>query len=99
MALQIENVFDILCIKHPTPDFFTLMDQSSGHGRRMEGGLNAGEMSVRFCASQLKMRKIIVNKLGTYPSQMKVGNIHLLTSTHGGVASDASTFPMSKGRA
>jgi len=41
MALQIEDMFDILSIKYPESNFVVLMDQSSGHGKRMEGGLNA----------------------------------------------------------
>ena len=40
MALQIEDAFDVLSIKYPDYDFMILMDQSSGHGKRMEGGLN-----------------------------------------------------------
>ena len=54
MALQIEDIFDVLTIKFPGYDFLILMDQSSGHGKKMEGGLNAIEMSVRFGGSKKK---------------------------------------------
>ena len=67
MALQIEDAFDVLSIKCLDYDFLILMDQSSGHGKRMEGGLNAGEMSVRFGGSEPKMRNMTIHKLGTYP--------------------------------
>ena len=44
--------------------FLILMGQSSGHSDRMEGGLNAEEISVRFVGSQPKIRNTTVNKLG-----------------------------------
>ncbi len=47
MVLQIEDAFYILSIKYPEYNFLMLMDQSSGHGKKMEGGLNAEEVSVR----------------------------------------------------
>ena len=37
MALQIEDTFDVLSIKYPMHDFVILMDQSSGHVRKMGG--------------------------------------------------------------
>ena len=54
MALQIEDAFDVLCVKYPEYDFTILMDQSSGHGKKMEEGLNAEEMFVRYGGSQQK---------------------------------------------
>ena len=48
MALQIEEVFDVLSVEFLDFDYVILMDQSSGHGKKMEGGLNATEMSMRY---------------------------------------------------
>lgn len=39
------------------------MDQSSGHGTAMEGGLNAEEMRVKFGSKQPKMDNTIIKKL------------------------------------
>ena len=91
MALQIEDVFDVLSVKYPEYNFLILMDQSSGHGKRMEGGLNAAEMSVKYGGNQLKMRNMTINELGTYPAQLKVGDIQSLTFTDG----DARPFYLS----
>ena len=66
MAVQIEDAFDVLCVKYPEFDYFMFMDQSSGHGKKMEGGLNADKMSVRYGGSHPKMRNTTMNKLGTY---------------------------------
>ena len=83
MALQIEDAFDVLSVKYPDFDFTILMDQSSGHGKKMEGGLNAEEMGVRYGGSQPKMRHTTINELGTYPSIYKVGDTQSLTFTYG----------------
>ena len=83
MALQIEDAFDVLSVKYPGFNFVILMDQSSGHGKKMEGGLNAMEMSVRFGGSQPKMRNTTINELGTYQSQLQVGDIQSLTFKYG----------------
>ena len=91
MALLIEDAFDVLSVKYPEYDFLILMDQSSGHGKRMEGGLNAAEMSVKFGGSQQKMRNTTINELGTYPAQLKVGDTQSLTFTYG----DAGPFYLS----
>ena len=39
MALQNEDVFDILSVVYPDSDFEILMDQSSGHTTKRENGL------------------------------------------------------------
>ncbi len=88
MALQIEDVFNVLSIKYPDFDFLLFRDQSSDHGKEMEGGLNAEEMSVRYGGSQPKMRNTTIIKIGTYPSKLKVGNTQSLTFTYG----DAGPF-------
>ena len=91
MALQIEDMFDVLSVKNPEYNFVVLMDQSSGHGKKMEGSLNAGDMSVRFGGNQQKMHNTTINELGTYPAQLKVGDIQSLTFTD----EDAGPFYLS----
>ena len=44
MALQIEDKYDVLQVLHPHCDFVTLMDNSTGHGKKREDGLDAGAM-------------------------------------------------------
>ena len=56
------------------------MDQLLGHGKTMEGDLNAEEISVRYSRSQQKMRNTTI--IGTYPAQLQVNNIQLLFMTH-----------------
>ena len=73
------------------------MDQSSDHGKRMEGGLNEEEMSVRFCGSQPKMHNMTINKLGT----ITLPNLKWATPSHSlspMVILDPSTFQLRKGR-
>ena len=41
--------------------------------------IECGRMRVRFGGSQLKKRNTTINKLGTYPSQLKVGCTQSLT--------------------
>ena len=50
---------------------------------KKEGGLNAIEMSVRYGGSQKRMRNTTINELGTYPAQLRVGNIQILSFVMG----------------
>ena len=59
------------------------MDQSSGHGKKMEGGLNAMEMGVRFGGCQQKMRNTTINELGNYPAKLNVGGTQSLSFISG----------------
>ena len=64
MALQVEDIYDVLDVKcnnnnvgdnsniNNDVEFVLMMDQSSGHGRMREGALNANNMGVRFGARQ-----------------------------------------------
>ena len=61
------------------------MDQSSGYRKKMEGGLNAGEISVTYGGLKPKMRNTTINELGTYTAQLQVGNILSLTFNCGNV--------------
>ncbi len=51
---MIEDIFDVLSIKFPYNDFLILMDQRSGHKKKMEWGLNVMEMRVRFGGNKKK---------------------------------------------
>lgn len=42
------------------------MDQRSGHGRMMDGTLNANMMSVRFGGKQSTLRNTTIQDVGTY---------------------------------
>ena len=70
MALQIEYVFNVLSVKFQEYDFVVLMDQNSGHGKKMEEGLNAIEMSMRFGGSQ-KNVKHNNQRIGHLPCPIK----------------------------
>ena len=48
MALQMEDAYDVLRVIHPHCNFVTQMDQSAGHGKRREDGLEASEMSLKW---------------------------------------------------
>ena len=45
MALQVEDIYNVLGVKYP--DFDLLLDQSSGHGKMREGLSNVNIMGVR----------------------------------------------------
>ena len=74
MALQVEDIFDVLAIKYPEFDILFLFDQSSGHGKMREGALNANTMSVRWGGRQGRLRKTKINEIGTYAATLRVGD-------------------------
>ena len=74
MALQVEDVFDVLSVKFPEYDFLFLMDQSSGHGRMREDALNVNQMSVKWGGKQSKLRKTTLLDIGPYPCLLKIGD-------------------------
>ena len=65
MALFIEDAYDILRLIHPHCDFVVQMDQSAGHDKRREDGLEAKEMSLKWGAGK-NMRQTIVTDNGPY---------------------------------
>ena len=48
MALQVEDVYNVLSVKYPEYDFQFILDQSSGHGKTREGSLNVNLMSMKL---------------------------------------------------
>ena len=79
IALQVEDVFDVLAIKYPQYDIVLLMDQSSGHGKMRDGALNANLMSVRYGGKQGKLRNTKIREVGTYGRTLDVGDEQLMT--------------------
>ncbi len=73
MALQVEDIFDVLAIKYPQFDILFLFDQSSDHGRMRKGSLNANTMSVRWGGRQGRLCNTKINEIGTYPATINVG--------------------------
>ena len=45
MALFIEDAYDVLSVTYNYCDFAVGLDQSAGHGKKREGGLDANDMS------------------------------------------------------
>ncbi len=80
MALQFEDVFDGLSVKLLDFDYVILMDQSSGHGKKMDRGLNAIEMSMRYGGN---IRNTTINELGNYPAKLNVGGTQSLSFISG----------------
>ena len=78
IALQVEDVFDVLAIKYPQYDIVLLMDQSSGHGKMRDGALNANVMSVRYGGKQGKLRKTKIREIGTYRRILDIGDEQLM---------------------
>jgi len=74
MSLQIEDIFDVVSIVYPNCDFLVLMDQSSGHGKKMHNGLNATPMSAKYGGAQPKMRNTVINEVGPYQPHLNVGD-------------------------
>ena len=64
MALQVEDVYDVLAIKYPAYDFLMMLDQSSDHGRMRQESLNEENMSVKWGGQQDKLRNTIIQELG-----------------------------------
>ena len=75
MALQVEDVYDVLAIKYPNYDFLFIFDQSSGHGKMRVGSLNVYNMGVRWGGRQEKLRTTTIQETGPYLGTLKVGDI------------------------
>ena len=73
MALQVEDIYDVLAVKFPHYDFLLMLDQSSGHGQMREGALNVNSMSVRWGGKQDKIRSTKIKEVGPYHSKLRIG--------------------------
>ena len=75
MALQNEDVYDILSCLYPQYDLAILSDQSSGHEKRREDALHAPSMSVNWGGQQCAMHKTVIRDIGPYEATLKVGQV------------------------
>ena len=67
MALQNEDAFDILSVVYPYSDFVILMDQSSGHTKKRENGLDVSKMSKNWGGNKDHvMRSTTVREVGEF---------------------------------
>jgi hypothetical protein len=64
MVLQLEDCVDCLKVLYPEIDFLFMLDQSCGHDRQREDGLNVENMNKRYGGNKPKLR-------GTYIAQEK----------------------------
>ena len=74
MALQVEDVFDVLAVKFPNFDFLLMLDQSSGHGKMRDGAFNANLMGVRWGGKQSNLRRTKIREVGPYRRLLEVGD-------------------------
>ena len=74
MALHVEDVYGVLGVKYPAYDFLLMLDQSSGHGRMIQGSLNEKNISVKRGGQQDKLRDTIIKELGPYQSVLNIGD-------------------------
>ncbi len=74
MAIQVEDVYDVLCVKYPQFDFLFILDQSSGHGEMRESSLNVNLMSMKFRGKQEKMKDTTIKESGHYQCVLEVGD-------------------------
>ena len=76
MALQVEDIFDVLSTKYIDFDFVFLMDQSSGHGRMRDGSLNINTMNKKWGGKQKTLRKSVLEDVGPFPQRIyNVGDV------------------------
>jgi hypothetical protein len=71
MKLQFEDLVDCLKILHPNHDFLCLFDQSSGHTKKRDEGLNALNMNASFGGKAATMRetKLCVGCVGPHATK------------------------------
>jgi hypothetical protein len=61
MKIQIEDIVDVLKVIFPNYDFLLLFDQSSGHTKKREDGLNANNMNREHGGRVPEMRQTVIN--------------------------------------
>ena len=75
-AVQFEDTVDIAKVLFPNHDLDFFFDQSSGHKKLHQGGLNVKVMNKSFAGKQLPMRdtKITAGCLGPFNAKLKIGD-------------------------
>jgi hypothetical protein len=82
MALQLEDVVDVLRILRPDFDWVFFFDHSQGHIRKQEGALDAQMMSRSFGGKQPLMHSTRITDhgcLGPFPSKLNVGDLQVMS--------------------
>ena len=78
MAIQLEDIVDVLCVLQPQFDFvFFFLDHSQGHARKRDGALDAQTMSRSFGGKQPKMcsSEIKGGCLSPFESRLRIGDL------------------------
>ena len=77
MAMQLEDVVDVLRVLRPEFDLVFFFDHSQGHARKQDGALDAQTMSRSFGGKQPKMHssEIKGDCLGPFGSMLRVGDL------------------------
>jgi len=80
MKIQTEDLIDVLKVIFPSYDFLLLFDQSSGHTKKREDGLNVGNMNRDYGGRVPVMRQTLVNAdcLGVHSPSLQAGAIQEL---------------------
>ena len=82
MLLQLEDVVDCLLALYPEFEIVFLFDNSQGHARKRNGGLNALYMLKKYGGAQPAMRDTTVLSetgfLGPFSPVLSVGDTHSL---------------------
>ena len=85
MALQLEDVHDVLSFKYPHMDIVYMLDHSSGHARKRSDGLHAGSMNAGYGGAQPKMHATTIAEVGPYTSLLQVGDIQHMVFKEGDI--------------
>ena len=75
MALQFEDVCDVLSVLFPEYEIVFIFDHSQGHDKKRDGGLVATDMGVNFGGAQPRPRDTQpqLDSLGIHSPKISVG--------------------------
>jgi hypothetical protein len=75
MKIQTEDLINVLKVVFPSYDFLLLFDQSSGHRKKRENGLNANNMNREHSGKVPDMRQTVIDAdcLGVHKPSLQVG--------------------------
>ena len=77
LAIQLEDIVDVLRVPRPQFDFVFFFDHSQGHARKRDGALDAQTMSRSFGGKQPKKlsSEITGGCLGPFESRLRIGDL------------------------
>ena len=85
MILQMEDCIDCLKLLHPQYYFLILFDNSCGHDRGQDNGLNAMRMNVGFSGKQLNMHNTLITEeygyIGQFKGSLRPGDVQEMVRT------------------